>query len=484
MGRNRRAAPSRRGDGMLQPGAENAFDRAGRAAARSTQPHSPMQRAPSFWLCGVFAFSAFAVDAQTVPSPAPTPSAAVTNAAATVLLAPDPRFEIPATDDGLPGAGPLRRADWFRKLWRERRAGWAGRTAADQGALVFLGDSITQGWGERMGSLFPGVKVANRGISGDTTRGVLIRLQEDVLMLRPSGVVLLIGTNDLEEQAEPEVIVGNVKLILAALKQHNPELPVVLCDVMPSAEVKKRPAAQIKKLNQLLFAAIKDEPQVTVLDTWTLFANAQGDAKPEEFPDLLHPNGIGYSRWEAALRPVLETLGLVPAWPDDFTPEAGFEPLFNGRDLAGWSFADQSFAEGATVAAGGRFIAKNGRLVVTVSRLERNYLKLVTTQKFPKDFVLKLEFRASPAADSGIYIREPQLQCRDFLLAGPYYLLKNYRPLDWNEIVITVKGGLAHATCNGEILADAMPVPATGPIGLESDHGQMEYRRLRVRETR
>ena len=60
--------------------------------------------------------------------------------------------------------------------------------------------------------------------------------------------------------------------------------------------------------------------------------------------------------------------------------------------------------------------------------------------------------------------------------------LKHYRPLDWNEIVITVKGGLAHCTCNGEVLIDAMPIPASGPIGLESDHGQMEYRRIRVQE--
>ncbi len=57
---------------------------------------------------------------------------------------------VPATDEGLPGAGPLRRADWFTKLWLSRRTAWAGRVQADQGALVFLGDSITQGWGDQM----------------------------------------------------------------------------------------------------------------------------------------------------------------------------------------------------------------------------------------------------------------------------------------------------------------------------------------------
>ena len=64
-------------------------------------------------------------------------------------------------------------------------------------------------------------------------------------------------------------------------------------------------------------ALLKDEPQVTPLDTWALFANAQGDAKPEEFPDLLHPNAVGYIKLAAALRPILETVGLAPAWPED-----------------------------------------------------------------------------------------------------------------------------------------------------------------------
>jgi lysophospholipase L1-like esterase len=401
---------------------------------------------------------------------------------APAAAAPAPnRFQLPATDDGLPGAGPIRRLDWFQKLWTEKRTGWAGRVRQDQGALVFLGDSITQGWSDQ-GSYFPGLKIANRGISGDTTRGVLIRLQEDVLALNPKGIVLLIGTNDIEEQAAPETIAGNFKLILAAIKQHNPALPVLLCNVFPSAATKKRPAEQIRRLNQLYFAAIRDEAQVTVLDTFALFANGQGEAKSEEFPDLLHPNTLGYAKWEKALRPMFESMGLAAAWPDDFTPEPGFTSLFNGRDLTGWSYPDGATFDGQTVNSDGRFMAKNGRVVVTVSRVERAYKRLLTTQKFSGDFVLKLEFRASPNADSGVFIRDVQLQCRDYPIAGPYFNVKNYRPLEWNELVVTVKGGLAHSTCNGEVLVDAMPIPATGPIGFESDRGQMEYRRIRVME--
>jgi beta-glucosidase len=87
----------------------------------------------------------------------------------------------------------------------------------DQNSVVFLGDSITQGWGDTMGGSFGEIKVANRGISGDTTRGVLIRMDEDVLALHPRAVVLLIGTNDLEEGADPETIAANLKLLVRKL---------------------------------------------------------------------------------------------------------------------------------------------------------------------------------------------------------------------------------------------------------------------------
>ena len=123
-----------------------------------------------------------------------------------------------------------------------------------------------------------------------------------------------------------------------------------------------------------------------------------------------------------------------------------------------------------------------GRLIVTTPPEYRKIQSLWTTREFPRDFVLKLEFRATPDADSGIYVRGVQLQCRDYLLAGPYKSLKRTGPQDWNEIVITVKGRTARCTCNGEVLEAAMPVPATGPIGLEGDRGQMEYRRIRIQE--
>ena len=155
--------------------------------------------------------------------------------------------------------------------------------------------------------------------------------------------------------------------------------------------------------------------------------------------------------------------------------------LFNGRDLTGWGYRTNNF-DGRTACSEGRYVAKNGRLIVTTPPEGSRIVQLWTTQKFPKDFTMKLEFRATPNADSGIFIRQPQLQCRDYPLAGPYKQLQHYKPQDWNEVVVVVKDGVAHCTCNGEVLEAAYKVPPTGPIGLEGDRGQMEYRRIRLRE--
>ena len=424
--------------------------------------------------------------------------------ATTETRAAESKFAIPATDKGLPGAGPIRRYGWFKNLWLRKRTAWAKQVKADQKAVVFLGDSITQSWGDNFRGYFAGMKKANRGISGDTTRGVLIRLEEDVLSLNPSAIVLLIGTNDLEEGADPVTIAANTKLILAALKKHNPKMPVIVCKVFPSSATKKRPSDKINKVNELVAALVNGDDQVTLLETWMLYADENGDAPKAVMPDLLHLNKEGYAMWAASLRPVLATHGFLETEADNFKLEPGFVSLFNGKDLTGWGYRKTpprrkpkkpnpnrpKFVEikkpvafdGRTVSSDGRYVAKNGRLIVTTPAEGRRIQQLWTTEEFGMDFVLKLEFRATPYADSGVFIRKPQLQCRDYRLAGPYKDLKKYKPQDWNEMVVTVKGGVAHCTCNGEILNAKMPVPATGPIGLEGDRGQMEYRRIRLKK--
>jgi len=453
--------------------------------------------------------------------PSPLPRLALAALAAALALpvlhaadepAPPPAYElaIPAVDNGLPGRGSLRRPTWFQNLWLQRRSAWAGQVAADQGALVFYGDSITQGWEQGLPAAFPGVKLANRGISGDTTRGLLVRLEQDVLALNPSGIVLLIGTNDISDVMRNDAIAANVVELVDRIKAHSTEVPIILCEVFPSSPTMERGPEYIKDLNTRYRAAFKGDPQVIILDTWTLFADETGNAKRDEMPDLLHPNEVGYAKWRAALWPILATLGYVDSEVDvGWSPEPGYTSLFNGRDLTGWGYrptpeADREIArnwqardpnaaawpfleertdfDGLTASPDGRFRAINGRLVVTTPPEGRKIQQLWTTTEIGTDFELRLEFRATPNADSGVYVRGPQLQCRDYDLAGPWNDLPHYRPGEWNELIITVRGTALHATCNGDVLDHGLTLPATGPIGVEGDRGQMEYRRIRYKE--
>jgi len=155
--------------------------------------------------------------------------------------------------------------------------------------------------------------------------------------------------------------------------------------------------------------------------------------------------------------------------------------LFNGKDLTGWGYQSGEKFDGKTESDDKRFSAKDGMIVVNPGK---GIKQLWTTRKFPGDFELRLEFRAAVNADSGLFLRGPQLQVRDYLVAGPYKKLQKYKPQDWNEIVVVVKGATAHCTCNGELLEDALKIPATGGIGLEADRGQMEYRNIRLKESK
>lgn len=181
---------------------------------------------------------------------------------------------------------------------------------------------------------------------------------------------------------------------------------------------------------------------------------------------------------------LLISAGAATGLAEDFKPEPGFISLINGKDLTGWGYKPDDKFDGKTEASDGRYTAKDGMIVVNDFDAAKgpHLRQMYTTREFPKNFILKLEFRASVNADSGIFIREPQLQCRDYLVAGPYKNLKSYKPQDWNLIEVTVKDGVARCTCNGEVLEEALKLPATGPIGLEADHGQMEYRRIQLKE--
>ncbi len=221
----------------------------------------------------------------------------------------------PSQSQSLPGKGPMQTWAPFPEMWMQRRTEFQQQRQEDRGAIVFLGDSITQGW-DNLAKAFPDFKVANRGIAGDTTRGVLYRLNEDVIDLKPKAVVLLIGTNDIGLGAKPDDVADNIKAIIAALQKSNPRMPIIFCEIMPSNGAEwNRPPATIEKVNALVLKAIKDDSQVAVCNTWSIYADQNGNCSQSEFPDLLHPNAAGYALWAKALQPILNNLGLAASNP-------------------------------------------------------------------------------------------------------------------------------------------------------------------------
>jgi lysophospholipase L1-like esterase len=179
-----------------------------------------------------------------------------------------------------------------------------GGTTAD---VVFLGDSITDAWdNEGYGGFFPGRGYVNRGIGGQTTPQMLVRLRPDVLALKPKVVVLLAGTNDIAGNTGPmtdEDIQQNIAAMAELAAAHGARmvlasiLPVsnyhVRPETMPPQTI-RRPMPRILALNAWIrqYAAAHGH---VYLDYFPAVADAQGLLREELSADDLHPNAKGYA---------------------------------------------------------------------------------------------------------------------------------------------------------------------------------------------
>jgi len=208
-----------------------------------------------------------------------------------------------------PGQGVVRVFPW---MVDNRNWFWTKRAEA-QNAVVFTGDSLVGNWGN-VSKAFPKMKVANRGIGGDVTRGLLFRFQEDILDLHPKAIVILIGTNDLSAKEPPADALANIGAMLDMTLKAAPTVPVVLCTV-PPRESKEAPIdnSQLLELNQGLAGLAKGRADVTLLDLYPLFVMPDGSGAPDPQyfrKDKLHFGAPGYDKWAAALRPVFEKLNV------------------------------------------------------------------------------------------------------------------------------------------------------------------------------
>ena len=176
----------------------------------------------------------------------------------------------------------------------------------DPGRVVFLGDSITDGW--MLAQYFPGKPYVNRGIGGQTTPQMLVRLFPDVIALQPAALLVFAGTNDIAGNTGPStltMIEDNLQAIAELAQAHG--IKVILCSVTPVSDytarrqTPERPPSDILKLNAWMreYAA---RANAVFADYYAALVDETGMLKQGFSGDGLHPNDKGY----ALLVPVAE----------------------------------------------------------------------------------------------------------------------------------------------------------------------------------
>ncbi|MFN0106410.1 MAG: GDSL-type esterase/lipase family protein [Bryobacteraceae bacterium] len=183
-----------------------------------------------------------------------------------------------------------------------RRYSEANKTllAATPDRVVFLGDSITDGW--RLNEYFPGKDFVNRGISGQITGEMLGRMQADVIANKPAAMVVLAGTNDIARGVSVETIQNNLKMIADLAEKHS--IKVILASILPTSDHHKdrnprfemtrgRPLSVIRELNQYIVSMCKKRG-FTYLDYYDATVDSSGQLKADLADDGLHPNADGY----------------------------------------------------------------------------------------------------------------------------------------------------------------------------------------------
>ena len=174
--------------------------------------------------------------------------------------------------------------------------------------LLFVGDSITDWWrNEQRGGLavwnqyFAPLKAANFGIAGDTTQGVLWRMQNGELDgFQAKLIVLMLGTNNINRNGNADIAAGDRAIVNEFLKRQ-PTAKVLILGVFPRGAAPDNPfRASIREINGHL-KTMADDQRVFFLDIGDKFLTPDGTLTPEVFPDGLHPNELGYRIWANAI---------------------------------------------------------------------------------------------------------------------------------------------------------------------------------------
>jgi beta-glucosidase len=221
--------------------------------------------------------------------------------------APSPAQAKPAKVESATEPAP-RDMDWWKKLHQSH----LDRIKEGPVDLLFLGDSITQGWNnnETWKRFYAPRKAANMGIGGDRTQHVLYRMEHGALDgIHPRTAVVMIGTNNLGANSTEEIAAG-IQAIVDRLGSKLPETKVLLLGVFPRGASRDKGAVEqatdprINEINERI-KKLDDGKRVHYLDIGPKFLTAKGTISKDVMPDFLHLSPAGYRIWAEAIEPTL-----------------------------------------------------------------------------------------------------------------------------------------------------------------------------------
>tara|TARA_B100000902_G_scaffold233275_1_gene221206 strand:+ start:1123 stop:1785 length:663 start_codon:yes stop_codon:yes gene_type:complete len=179
--------------------------------------------------------------------------------------------------------------------------------------VVFMGNSITEGWSFFNKNFFIENPFVNRGISGQTTPQMLIRFKSDVVNLSPKSVVILAGINDIAGNTGPISIENTAENIIsmAEIALAN-NIKVFICSTLPALDFPwspgLNPSSKVIKLNKILKDYCKNK-NLEYVDYYSFMSDENGGLKVPEYTsadDLVHPNKAGYNVMEKIILKVLK----------------------------------------------------------------------------------------------------------------------------------------------------------------------------------
>jgi lysophospholipase L1-like esterase len=221
-------------------------------------------------------------------------------------------LEKPDTSFGTPAHGAVTPAPRSGR-WMKRHESFNARVKKGNVDLIFVGDSITQGWeggGKKVWSEFYGKRNAvNLGIGGDRTEHVLWRLDNgNADGISPKVAVVMIGTNNSgKSRNTASEIVDGVTAVVAKLRSKLPKTKVLLLDIFPRGRQFNDQRGQILQINQAVRRLERDN-FVTYLEIGHLFLENDGSLSKDIMPDALHLSAKGYGIWAKAIEPTLSRL--------------------------------------------------------------------------------------------------------------------------------------------------------------------------------